>query len=150
MLLLPLRSTRTDTLFPCPTLFPPPRRAASSAGLSRSRCSITTGCHQESQTTPDHAAQGPLRGRRGIRSCRRRQRRQFHRTRPRQPDVDPGCTATAEEPWQQGQLPPVDGRMLDARPPERKSVVWGKGVSVRVNFGGRRIIKKKINKQRKK
>src|SRR3546814_4407062 len=87
------------------------RRTASRAGVSRSRCSSTTGCHHGSQTTPDHTAQGPLRGRRGIRSCRRRQRRQFHRTRPRQPDVDPGCTATAEEPWQQGQLPPVDGRM---------------------------------------
>src|SRR3546814_19989785 len=28
---------------------------------------------------------------------------------------------------------------------ERKSVVWGKSVSVRVYFGGRRIIKKKID-----
>src|SRR3546814_15016629 len=29
---------------------------------------------------------------------------------------------------------------------DRKSVVWGKSVSVRVDLGGRRIIKKKINK----
>src|SRR3546814_3245049 len=72
------------------------RRTASRAGVSRSRCSSTTGCHHGSQTTPDHTAQGPLRGRRGIRSCRRRQRRQFHRTRPRQPDVDPGCTRSEE------------------------------------------------------
>src|SRR3546814_12894468 len=28
---------------------------------------------------------------------------------------------------------------------DRKSVVWGKSVSVRVDFGGRRIIKKKKN-----
>src|SRR3546814_19699897 len=32
-------------------------------------------------------------------------------------------------------------------PEDRKSVVWGKSVSVRVDLGGRRIIKKKMNKQ---
>src|SRR3546814_11354923 len=30
---------------------------------------------------------------------------------------------------------------------DRKSVVWGKSVSVRVDLGGRRLIKKKNNKQ---
>src|SRR3546814_14228581 len=30
---------------------------------------------------------------------------------------------------------------------DRKSVVWGKSVSVRVDLGGRRIIKKKISQQ---
>src|SRR3546814_19120374 len=30
---------------------------------------------------------------------------------------------------------------------DRKSVVWGKGVSVRVGLGGRRLIKKKKQKQ---
>src|SRR3546814_19984274 len=34
--------------------------------------------------------------------------------------------------------------------PDRKSVVWGKSVSVRVDLGGRRIIKKKNKKTEKK
>src|SRR3546814_13444902 len=33
---------------------------------------------------------------------------------------------------------------------DRKSVVWGKSVSVRVDLGGRRIIKKKTNKEKNK
>src|SRR3546814_7591458 len=36
-----------------------------------------------------------------------------------------------------------------ARPPDRKSVVSGKSVSVRVDLGGRRIIKKKKKKDSK-
>src|SRR3546814_12097404 len=39
-------------------------------------------------------------------------------------------------------------RPLAARVPERKSVVKGKSVSVRVDLGGRRIIKKKIVRER--
>src|SRR3546814_13850302 len=33
---------------------------------------------------------------------------------------------------------------------DRKSVVWGKGVSVRVDLGGSRILKKKKNRQARK
>src|SRR3546814_18525774 len=35
---------------------------------------------------------------------------------------------------------------LPERPPDRKSVVWGKSVYVRVDLGGRRIIKKENKK----
>src|SRR3546814_11574141 len=46
-------------------------------------------------------------------------------------------------------LPLVPGqRVLDVfQPLDRKSVVEGKGVSVRVDLGGRRILKKKNTKQ---
>src|SRR3546814_17224204 len=37
----------------------------------------------------------------------------------------------------------VHGGEAGGRRPDRKSVVWGKSVSVRVDLGGRRIIKKK-------
>src|SRR3546814_12124994 len=37
----------------------------------------------------------------------------------------------------------LDGRAIDLRAIDRKSVVEGKSVSVRVDFGGRRILKKK-------
>src|SRR3546814_14671054 len=39
----------------------------------------------------------------------------------------------------------VNGVEHVASSPDRKSVVWGKSVSVRVDLGGRRIIKKKNN-----
>src|SRR3546814_11005733 len=49
-------------------------------------------------------------------------------------------------------MPPLDFNMKKARAPDRKSVVEGKSVSVRLDLGGRRIIQKKkiINKQHKK
>src|SRR3546814_11842161 len=46
-------------------------------------------------------------------------------------------------------FPPITQRFDHAAQPDRKSVVSGKSVSVRVDLGGRRIIKKKntINEQ---
>src|SRR3546814_11304677 len=37
----------------------------------------------------------------------------------------------------------LEGLLVDAESRERKSVVWGKSVSVRVDLGGGRILKKK-------
>src|SRR3546814_19378609 len=67
-----------------------------------------------------------------VRSSLRRHHRRDHRRQPQpQAGTDRRSTATA-------------GRSAD-----RKSVVWGKSVSVRVELGGRRIIKKKTKtKQR--
>src|SRR3546814_17837668 len=48
----------------------------------------------------------------------------------------------------QGSARAVAQKIGVSRPTDRKSVVWGKSVSVRVDLGGRRIIKKKNKKDR--
>src|SRR3546814_14426240 len=53
---------------------------------------------------------------------------------------DPPC-GEAIGRWQRAAL--TEGPMARCRPPDRKSVGEGTGVSVRVNLGGRGIIKKK-------
>src|SRR3546814_11034060 len=64
--------------------------------------------------------------------------------------VDPG-RAQQSQPLAAAGLPPEDrvagqrGAAAPAGRVDRKSVVWGKSVSVRVDLGGRRIIKKKKN-----
>src|SRR3546814_12071021 len=48
-----------------------------------------------------------------------------------------------------GSPPAADRERSDPDREDRKSVVEGKSVSVRVDLGGRRIIKKKTNKRKK-
>src|SRR3546814_15841078 len=68
-------------------------------------------------------------------------------------ELRPGPAGRSHRPQgAQGRLALVRGQLLPALPPggaasgeDRKSVVSGKSVSVRVDLGGRRIIKKKKN-----
>src|SRR3546814_18610637 len=58
-----------------------------------------------------------------------------------------GLHPTTAVSWEmlRGRRDPADGVMIEA---DRKSVVSGQRVSVRVDLGGRRIIKKKKNKKK--
>src|SRR3546814_21134204 len=60
-----------------------------------------------------------------------------------------GCSPTYRTHQRRSELeaPCRLRRQGQAAGQDRKSVVWGKSVSVRVDLVGRRIIKKKINKQ---
>src|SRR3546814_17576738 len=116
MILLPPRSTRTDTLFPYTTLFrsderpfPPAHRWSSESSADRPTPGKAAD-HKSDRLLPDHAR----------RKCN-----------PPVPQVATLlCQASVEAAlW---------NRELD-----RKSVVRGKSVSVRVESGGRRIITKK-------
>src|SRR3546814_12384324 len=60
--------------------------------------------------------------------------------RPRDRRLADGRRGTA---WRTCRARHRRGRQQDGSGRDRKSVVWGKSVSVRVNLGGRRIIKKK-------
>src|SRR3546814_13428255 len=132
MIRRPPRSTRTDTLFPYTTLFrsrhrvghrPRPRRAAAADRCgSSARPRAGRGVHR------GMGDRGPrIRGEPRARVPAR------HRRRPRVA-ARPGC---------------AHGRGRGDRQPDRKSVVEGQSGSVRVDLGGRRIIKKKKKKKQK-
>src|SRR3546814_16181827 len=130
MIQRPPRSTRTDTLFPYTTLF---RSAVSCVGSSSSYRALACGtrCHDRQARALRLAVQP--RTFRLRASCR----------------ISPGADhGYAERPRRRGRHRDRRiardrlGRRLD-----RKSVVEGKSVSVRVDLGGRRIIKK--NKKKK-
>src|SRR3546814_16612203 len=133
MIRRPPRSTRTDTLFPYTTLF----RSNGVLGF--------VGARDSSRRAPcrhHHGRQRPL-GEEAPPAARRRPSRgggsgaddRARRRRPRRRGDDALClfVGKLEAPRRGG---------------DRKSVVWGKSVSVRVDLGGRRIIKKtKRNRQ---
>src|SRR3546814_18535720 len=115
MIRLPPRSTRTDTLFPYTTLF-----------RSRHRRDRAQGRHRR-RTAPAEVA--TARRRAGARAAAAGTGRlvwpRFIRRRRRpHPDADRRTRGSEKDP-------------------DRKSVVWGKRVSVSVDRGGRRTIKQK-------
>src|SRR3546814_12015088 len=127
MIRRPPRSTRTYTLFPYTTLV----RSAGYVhgrgrrGRVRAQCAQPRGRH-----TTDSAGhrRGRLRG--GLANCARARLRQF------------GILSRwALSPGGRGRCV-ADFRRF-RQPADRESVVSGKSVSVRVDLGGRRIIKKK-------
>src|SRR3546814_15317582 len=124
MLRRPPRSTLTDTLFPDTTLFrarhrlPARSDRCARAHPFRLPCPLSRGnapVLRASHACPRLVAvpRGP-RGHDGRKPHRRRMRRRTRRL---------------SHPTRGG--------------PDRKSVVWGTSVSVRVDLGGRRILKKK-------
>src|SRR3546814_17699504 len=117
MIRRPPRSTRTDTLFPYTTLFRSPYE-----------CATREGCSTEGDEHSSLRFRGGLpaavRGRDGPRRGR-------------------------DDDHQAGEHQPVGQQRADAlehvsSTEDRKSVVSGKSVSVRVDRGGRRAIQKKI------
>src|SRR3546814_16035295 len=122
MILRPPRSTRTDTRFPYTTLFrsvSPKRRnnAATAAPIWRNKSIIRLRRHNRCQNG------GPL-----ARTARRSTTTEYGRRREAGPLHRAGHFPSF---YQRG--PPTD----------RKSVVKGTSVSVRVKLGGGRIIQKK-------
>src|SRR3546814_11629340 len=128
MLLRPPRLTRTDTLFPYTTLFLAQRRLHPAGG------------HIAQRVLSD-----PLRRQRDSERLTHQKRKLVGRVMP--VDIDrriglrkaerPRLTNRLVEHLPFGQSPEQEiGR-------DRKSVVSGKGVAVRVDLGGRRNIKKK-------
>src|SRR3546814_13863568 len=142
MIQRPPRSTRTDTLFPYTTLF------RSTADL-RNRPDDGDDPHgrRRLDETPDvsllHAGGKAQRHANPRRQAGRRRRPAALRPRPAA-----GLRAAEEYPRLHPH-PPRLYRRRGHRPrhlrllPDRKSVVSGKSVSVRVDLGGRRSIKKK-------
>src|SRR3546814_13344614 len=125
----PPRSTRTDTLFPYTTLF-------------RSPCPLRCGELRAARRT---GAAGPARADRGmpLRVAGRAAAdgvlpARLHGLRHRAADGDAAGGKPAGDRRARRHVHPPDGGRGD-----RKSVVWGRSVSVRVDLGGRRIIKKK-------
>src|SRR3546814_16468820 len=126
MIRRPPRSTRTDTLFPYTTLF---RSALLHARrISRRRAAL-------SRWTGGGAG--------GVRADRRAFPNGGADPRPdRQAALR--HRGVAGQPLPQRPAPPlVDRQSRDRR--DRKSVVSGKSVSLRVDLGGRRLIKKNIH-----
>src|SRR3546814_14971093 len=119
MIRRPPRSTRTDTLFPYTTLFRSPRRSPDgSACSSRDRPQGRPRSHNPWRTVRRPAP--------GI----------------VQVPLDPLRTNHAQPFAVQRVLPAHHAPPLPRRY-DRKSVVSGKSVTVRVDLGGRRIINKK-------
>src|SRR3546814_20013512 len=123
MIRRPPRSTRTDALFPYTTLFRSPRRL----GVAR-RCAALRVVERPrggggSGAQADRARSSPHR-------LRARPRRLPFGRRTRK-----GLSRGARR-----------GGPVARRRPDRQSVVKGKSVSVRVDLGGPRIIKKKTTK----
>src|SRR3546814_14618453 len=118
MIRRPPRSTRTDTLFPYTTLF----RSHAAARLHRPRAVVRARAAADGRAfrcpRRDHP-RPPQRAASAPLGAHRQDRRLRHPLDSR------------------GGLPVVEDRR------DRKSVVWGKSVSVRVDLGGRRLIKKK-------
>src|SRR3546814_19210783 len=68
-------------------------------------------------------------------------------TRPRHPGLDPGST-TSTPRWIPDQVRDAEKRELRLNRPRSEERREGKSVSVRVDLGGRRVIKKKNNSQK--
>src|SRR3546814_10927109 len=134
----PPRSTRTDTLFPYTTLFrsvPPHRQRAAATATTPHASAVSSPSAirrkrppGRRETSPPDPPARPGRNRNGPHrqgpSPRRRDRRSIFRQ----------CRY---------ELPPYAPQSPRVRTQDRKSAVQGKSVSVRVDLGGRRNIKKK-------
>src|SRR3546814_14146865 len=155
MIQRPPRSTRTDTLFPYPTLFrsdfpAPVLRLANAIGGLDQRAALAErfGGHDAFR----HTATGQI-GANRVGTTLRQTNVVVRRTRTvrvaRQHDLrlarllvgSGGVVEDGGRLRRDVRLIPVAEH--DERPGDRKSVVYGKGVSVRVELGGRRTIKKK-------
>src|SRR3546814_14400274 len=121
MIRRPPRSTRTDTLFPYTTLF--------RSSLVRADSATDGQAHQEARRGPGPEGGGdpPGLGPRPVR---------YQTVGFRQPRSKKARADARFSP--------------DPASPDRKSVVQGKRVSVRVDLGGRRIIKKRNHPYAKK
>src|SRR3546814_11566932 len=122
MIRRPPRSTRTDTLFPYTTLFRSMNDRIGVIDISLQR-SVSIGFGQ-----PEHALADIAQDQ--FRADRR----------------DPGDERFAQEAFDMIFARIAEPAMRPHRARDRKSVVSGKSVSVRVDLGGRGIIKKKKKK----
>src|SRR3546814_20620842 len=122
MIRRPPRSTRTDTLFPYTTLF----RSQESAGGGRVEVA-----EQARRAHPEEVVQQPAGSRRAVDAGE-------------EGAVVPGgmVDGTAEDGVPAQRLERLAGHVR-REAGDRKRVVEGKGVAVRVEFGGRRNIKNK-------
>src|SRR3546814_21110631 len=129
MIRRPPRSTRTDTLFPYTTLFRSWRR-------SRARCA--RGCCTERRRTDRFALVGAASAA-SLSSlpCEGRGRSQSKSSRLK--PLLQGLVGAGEPLGRHAPQCFVGGRVFG----DRKSGVWGKSVSERVDLGGRRFIKQK-------
>src|SRR3546814_11048384 len=143
MIRRPPGSTRTDTLFPYTTLFRSDRAAARRAtGTAAARAGAQRGWPRRPAAwlRPGASEPGRRQGLHGLRLSRvaagshlRGDRDRARADREQHPFAGSRRRSAAD-----------DHR---ARRADRKSVVEGKSVSVRVDLGGRRIIKKKKKEQ---
>src|SRR3546814_18924515 len=140
MMRRPPRSTRTDTLFPYTTLFRSLGARLRERDLciaeARLRGEIGLGERRLAPIVPGDVLRqrfgfGVERGQRGMGFAR-----EFALVRAVVGDA-PLLRAQIFEPLERGALLALQSHL------DRKSVVYGKSVSVRVYLGGRRIIKKK-------
>src|SRR3546814_12572883 len=127
----PPRSTRTDPLFPDTTLF----RSELQRPRPEDRRAVSRGAAQQRADAGDEFAHRKGLGDIVVRPCL--------------DAFDLFGPVAARGQDEDGKIPPFLAPALqDAEPVEdRKSVVSGKSVSVRVDLGGRRIIKKNIKQQ---
>src|SRR3546814_20599303 len=125
MIRRPPRSTRTDTLFPYTTLF----RSLRAIAADQDRAAAVT---RDMQGWAERAETAAERDRElAARAAALDEELAALAAAP--PDLKHRAQALADE-------------AQAARESDRKSVVEGKSVSVRVDLGGRRIIKKKVRK----
>src|SRR3546814_14725741 len=136
MIRRPPRSTRTDTLFPYTTLFRSLPRLRREHPVLRIRRALhrpsggaEAGRPRRRPANPDLRAESP-----GRRPCRQHPRRERH---------DGLRRDRRHAPQRPGPHDPRAAPADAGRAQERKSVVEGKSVPVRVDLGGRRLIKKK-------
>src|SRR3546814_12347099 len=123
----PPRSTRTDTLFPYTTLFRSRSRSCSASARRSTAGGRSSGCAWQAEDTEKG-------GRGGARSPQV-QKDTTH---------NPGGTSGTVQPRPDISLPVLcRPSVACASHGDRKNGVWGKSVSVRVDLGGCRFIKKK-------
>src|SRR3546814_19714770 len=134
MIRRPPRSTRTDTLFPYTTLF---RSTRAKAPLEQQQVIARRVARTQETPIRHHQRRGEILDQMPLEQPRRRRLGEF---RPRDQRIDLALRLDLRQRRR---------RLKGARGgADRKSVVSGKGVSVRVDPGGRRFSKKK--KQTKK
>src|SRR3546814_15314736 len=124
MIRRPPRSTRTDTLFPYTTLFRSPLFPGARRWCDRRRIDVRTERIAPDSRRPDTKVAHDRSIARNHQGIERRRR-----DRPGHLEMAGGLELAQRVP--------------QLRAEDRKSVVEGKSVSVRVDIGGRRIIKKK-------
>src|SRR3546814_19374988 len=130
MIRAPPSSTRTDTLFPSTTLFLSPAAAGLHPGGRRRRAAPGGEGRRALHRHDDELhplGRSPCGGRRRGRRVPRRLQEADRRS------AQHAAVARSRR------------RRSRRAKPARTSVVWGKSVSGRVEFGGRRIIQKKKN-----